>query len=96
MTGILEKQVGEFRLAIEGVLDLAEEHRADDAAAPPDHGDAAVVQVPVVRLRRRPQELVALGVGNDLRGVERILEIRDHRIRLVGDCAPRPLQDLRG
>ena len=43
---IVEQQVRQLRIVVEGFLDLAEEARADDAAAAPHQGDAAVVQVP--------------------------------------------------
>src|SRR5262245_60946484 len=44
----VEQQVDQPRIAVECLLDLAEEGRADDAAATPDLRDAAVVELPVI------------------------------------------------
>ncbi|MPM20211.1 hypothetical protein SDC9_66640 [bioreactor metagenome] len=64
----VEDEVGEPGVPVEGFLDLPEEDAADDAPRPPDEGDAAVVELPVVGLRGRPEEGIPLGVGNDLGG----------------------------
>ena len=45
---------GQLRVAVEGLLDLAEEGAADDAAAPPHEGDAAVVDRPSCSFAWRP------------------------------------------
>ena len=71
----IEQQVRQLGVLVEGALDLAEEGGADDAAAAPHERDAAVVEVPPVRFRGRAHELVALGVADELRGVERLLEV---------------------
>ena len=63
--------------AIEGVFDLAEEFAADDATAAPHQRDGAVVELPVVLFRGFAQQHVALGVADDFRGVERLLDVFD-------------------
>ena len=74
-------------IAIERLLDVAEERRADDAAAAPHERDAAVVEVPLVGLRRRAQQLIALRVADDLRGVERLAQIVDERATVARKAA---------
>src|SRR5665811_391501 len=53
------------------VDDPVQELCADDAAAAPDRGDGALVEVPVVLLGAGDDDVEALRVGDDLRGVER-------------------------
>src|SRR5665647_2383979 len=67
---VVQQQVGDPRFLIVGLLDLAQEAAADDAAPPPHQGDAAEVQLPAVLLGRLPQQHVALGVGDDLGAIE--------------------------
>src|SRR5262249_36105094 len=43
---IVEQQIGQLRILVEGLFDLAEKAATDDAAAAPHQRDAAVVQVP--------------------------------------------------
>src|SRR6266853_922155 len=45
---IIEQQVHQLWIVVEGFLDLAEEPAANDAAAAPHQRDAAVVEVPLV------------------------------------------------
>ena len=71
----------QLRVLVEGFLDLAQEHAADDAAAAPHQGDAAVVEVPVVFLGRGAHEHVALRVGDDLRRIERLPDVLDELLR---------------
>ena len=73
----IEQQVRQLGILVEGLLDLAEERAADDAAAAPHEGDAAVVEVPFVFRRRRAHEHVALRVADDLRGVQRLANVVD-------------------
>ena len=73
----IEHQVRELRVLVEGFFDFAQEHAADDAAAAPHEGDAAVVQVPFVLFRGGAHEHVALGVGDDLGGVEGLADVFD-------------------
>ena len=61
------------------------------------HSEAIVpvVEVPSELLGRCLEQHESLGVGDDLRGVERILEIRDHLVGIAFDRAARPRQDPR-
>jgi len=49
----VEHQIGQFAVLVEGLLDLAQEAAANDAAAPPHQSDAAVIEVPLVFLGPR-------------------------------------------
>ena len=64
-------------IAVERLLNVTEERRANDASAAPDERNAAVVQVPLVRLRRRAHELIALSIADDLGGVEGRAQVVD-------------------
>ena len=76
-------------------LILPRNARADDAAAAPHQRDAAVVQVPAVLLGRRAHQHVALRVGDDLRGVERVRGCRRRSALLVArELRLRALQHL--
>src|SRR5699024_3635101 len=70
--------------ALVGLGDAVEEAGADDAAAAPDPRHRAEVDVPAVLLRAGCDLVEALGVGDELRGVQRLLEIVDELLR-VGD-----------
>ena len=64
-----------------GLLDVVEELGPDDAAAPPDGGEPAKVQVPLELLRAGGQVLEALRVRHDLRRVKGLLHVIDQRAR---------------
>ena len=80
----IEQDVGDGGVLVERLLDLAEEHAADDAAAPPHQGDAAVVQVPSVLLRGSAHQGIPLRIGNYLRGEEGLAEILQERGTVPG------------
>ena len=67
-----------------GLADPVEELRADDAAAAPDRRHRAEVELPAVRLRRRAHLREPLGVGDDLRRVQRFADVVDE---VVGHAA---------
>ena len=46
----VEKDVGDVRILVESLLNLAEEDTADDASASPHEGDSTVVEIPPVLL----------------------------------------------
>src|SRR5439155_89513 len=62
----VQEQVRQLRIAVEGLLDAAQEGAPDDAAAAPHEGDAAVVELPVRLLRHRVHEGEAEDVPRDL------------------------------
>ena len=64
-------------ILFEGFANLAQEDAANDAAAPPHHGDAAVIQVPAVGPGGGTHQRIALGVGDDLRGVQGLADLLD-------------------
>src|ERR1019366_7042616 len=67
---LVEEQIVEFLLFVEGGFDVAEEGAADDAAAAPHESDATHVQVPAVLLGGGFEEHVALRIGDDLGAIE--------------------------
>src|ERR1700682_398653 len=72
----IEQEIMQRRIALVSIDDVIQKRSANDAAAAPDRGDVAEVQVPVVLFARGPEQLHSLGVRDDLGGVERIT----HRI----------------
>ena len=74
----VEQEVTKLRIFVIRFLDLAEEDRADDAAAAPHEGNAAIVEIPAVGLGSRAHEGVALCVGDDLGRIQRLPDGFDH------------------
>ena len=71
--------------------------RADDATAAPDGGDVAEVQVPIELAAGRAEQFHALGVGDDLRGVERVAHGVDQLVAIAGEFLDLRLrQNFRG
>ena len=85
----IEQQVGEFAVAFEGLGDLLQEDGADDAAAAENLGDFSEVERPVVFLLRLAHELEALGVGTDLRAIQRGVDGLDELLLVAGVVAVR-------
>ena len=69
-------------MGVVGLRDPLEELSPDDAAAAPQHGDRAVVELPVVLPGGRGQLHEALGIAGDLRGVERLADLLRERLRV--------------
>ena len=67
-------------MLVVGLGDPVQEAGADDAAAAPDLGQLAHLEVPVVGARGRGHLLEALRVGDDLRGVQRGADVVDERL----------------
>ena len=78
-----EEEVGQIMVAVESILDAAEELGADDAAAAPHEGDAAVVEMPVVFGSGHGEELEALGIRADFGGVEGATDVFDERVPIA-------------
>jgi len=70
----IQKQVRDIRVSLIGLKDLLEKTCADDAASPPDHGNLAEVQIPVILILRLSHQLETLCVGADLGAVEGIVD----------------------
>lgn len=71
---VVEQQIRERRLAGVRILDVAQKDAAYDAAAAPHQCDAAIVETPVVLLGCLAHQHEALGIADDLRAVERVLD----------------------
>src|SRR5712692_11927648 len=79
-------EAGQLRRLLVCLLDPVEELRADDAPSAPDGGKRAKVEIPAVLLRTRREVLEALRVGDDLRGVESLLDVFDQSPRRLAPC----------
>ena len=73
-----EQEVAQPGVVVEGVANSLEKRGADDAALAPEQCDAAMVQFPVVLVGGCAQQHEALGVRDDLGGIQRLLEVDEH------------------
>ena len=90
----IQQQVAEIRFGRERSLDLAQERAADDAALAPHHGDFAVVQIPLVFLRRLAQHHEPLRVAHDLGSQQRLPDVFHEGFLVALELKLRPRQDL--
>lgn len=72
---VVEQQVGQVGLLAVGRGDVLEEDGADDAATTPHESNGGLVELPAVLLGSLLHEHEALGVGDDLGGVQGLLEV---------------------
>ena len=70
-------------VAMVGSPDVGQQPRADDATAAPQPSNRSKIDAPVVLVAGGPDQVEALGVGDDLRGVERA----SHRLHGLGRLA---------
>ena len=63
---VVQQQILQIGILIKRRLDVAEEHRTDDAAATPHQRNPAHVQMPALVLLRRTQQHVTLRVRDHL------------------------------
>ena len=91
----LEEEIREVGIRAIRRGDGGEEPRPDDASGSPERGDGAGVEAPTEFIGRCLDQHETLGVGDDLRRVQRILEIRDHLVGIVVDRAVWSRQDGR-
>lgn len=90
----VEQKVVEVRVVTVGVGDVLEEDGTDNATTTPHEGDGGVVQLPAVLLGSLPDEHEALGVGDDLRGIESLLKVIDESLFVTGEFGARATQDV--
>ena len=81
----IEHEVHQGRIAAVGVGDAVEEAGADDATPTPDGGDTAEVESPAFFLAHRFDEVEALGVADDFRGVKGVVDLLDELGLVRGD-----------
>lgn len=74
---VVEEEVLEVGVVAVSLGDVLEEDGADDAATTPHEGDGGLVELPLVLLGGVLDEHEALGVGDDLGGVQGLLEVVD-------------------
>ena len=70
-----QHQVAQPGLVVVGLADAVQEARADDAAATPDRRHRAEVDLPPLLVRGGRHLGEPLRVGDDLRRVQRVLEV---------------------
>ena len=75
-----QHEVFQIRLGVVGLGDPLQKLGADDAAAPPEHGDRPVVELPFILLRGGRQLHEPLGVAGDLGGIERLADLLDEEM----------------
>ena len=90
----VEQKVVEVRVVTVGVGDVLEENGTDNATTTPHESDGWVVQLPAVLLSSLPDEHKALGVGDDLRGIEGLLKVIDESLLVTGEFGGRTAQDV--
>ena len=73
----VKKEGRQFGIGVVGLDDAIEEFRADDAAATPDGGEVAGVNIPIVVGGAGGDFVEPLGVGHEFRGVEGAANVFD-------------------
>lgn len=93
-----EEEVLELWVLAVGISDVLEENGADDASSAPHEGDGRLVELPVVLLSGLLHEHETLGVGDNLGGVESLLEVLKELLAVTGELglASNEWKDLRG
>ena len=74
---VVEQQVLQVRVLVERRLDVAQEPAANDAAAAPQEGDVAVVELPAELLGGGVELDVTLCVAAEFAGLEGLLHVFD-------------------
>src|SRR6266498_4191512 len=69
---LVEQKIVQRRLAPIRLHDPVQKFRPNDATAPPDGGDVAEVEVPLVFSASRAQKLHSLCVRNNFRWIKRV------------------------
>lgn len=93
---VVEQKVLEVGVVAVSVGDVLEEDGADDAATTPHEGNGGLVQLPAVLLSGLLDEHEALGVGDDLRGVEGLLQVIDESLLVTFKLGSGATQDGAG
>jgi hypothetical protein len=79
----IQNQVSELRIAIECLLDLAEKHAPNDAAAAPHQGNGAIIDRPARFVCHGVHERETLGIRDNFAGIKRILDVADQRVSVA-------------
>lgn len=93
---VVEQEVLEVGVVAVSVGDVLEEDGADDAATTPHEGNGGLVQLPAVLLGSLLDEHEALGVGDDLRGVEGLLQVIDESLLVTFELGSGATKDGAG
>ena len=93
---VVEQQVLEVGVVAVSVGDVLQEDGADNAATAPHQSDGGLVQLPAVLLGSVLDEHEALGVGDNLRGIQGLLQVVDEGSLVAGEAGGRTLEDLAG
>lgn len=93
---MVEQQVLKVGVVAVSVGDVLEENGADDAATAPHQSDRRLVQLPVVLLGGILDEHEALSVGNNLGGVQGLLEVIDEGSLVTSEVGSGATEDAVG
>ena len=91
-----QQKVLQLGLSLVGCSNVIEEGGADDTSIAPDTSDRSQIKLPAVRTRGLREEGEALGIGDDLRGVECTLQRKYIGFGEVGLLASFTWVELRG
>jgi hypothetical protein len=93
---LIEEQVLKVGVVAVGVGDVLQEDGADNAATAPHEGDGRLVELPVVFLGGVLDEHEALGVGDNLGGIQSLLEVIDEGSLVTLELGSRAGEDGAG
>lgn len=82
---VVEEKVLKVGVAAVGVGDILEKDGADDTATTPHEGNGRLVKLPAVLAGSLLDEHEALGIGDDLRGIQGLLQIIDESLLVTGE-----------
>ena len=73
---VVQEQAGQLWVLVKGLLDVSKEDTADDATSTPHESDGAIVETPAVALGCLLQQHEALGIADNLGGIQGLSEGR--------------------
>lgn len=90
---LVEQQVLELGVLAVGVGNVLQEDGADNAATTPHEGNGGLVELPAVLLGGVLDEHEALGVGDDLGGIQSLLEVINEGGLVTGELGGGAVED---
>lgn len=93
---VVEEQVLEVGVGTVGLGDVLQEDGADDASTAPHEGNLGLVELPVVLLGSVLDQHETLSVGDDLGGVESLLEVVDESLLVSSEARAGSVKETSG